>query len=128
MKLPAALLLVASLAAAVPASADPGWRAPRARARARVALRARFDLNHDGRLDAAERTAMRAYIYARLLRRFDLNGDGRLGPDEVPPRIAMRLRRFDRNGDGWVDPAEIMVPPRRARQLPPDAPPPAPEE
>jgi hypothetical protein len=39
----------------------------------------------------------------------------------------MRLRRFDRNGDGWVDPAEIMVPPRRARQLPPE-PPPAPEE
>ena len=124
MKLTAALLLVASVAAAAPASADPGWGP--ARPRARVALRARFDLNHDGRLDAAERTAMRAYIYARLVRRFDRDGDGRLGPGELPPRIALRLRRFDRNGDGWIDPAEILVPPRRARRLAP--PPPAPDQ
>jgi hypothetical protein len=105
MKLTAVLLL-ASLAAAAPAGADP----------ARPRLRDRFDLNHDGRLDPAERAAMRAFIYARLLRRFDLDGDGRLSPGEVPPRIAARLRRFDRNGDGWVDPAEILLGPRRARR------------
>ncbi len=119
MKLIAAVLAAAIFAGGAVATADPG-PGPRRGA----ALRARFDINGDGRLDPAERTAMRAYIYVRLLRRFDANHDGRLSAAEVPPRIAMRLRRFDRNGDGWVDPAELIVP-LRAR---PVAPPPQQED
>lgn len=108
MKTLAALLVIASLAAAAaPATADPLVRGPRPR----VALRARFDINRDGRLDRAERAAMRTYIYAKLIRRFDRDRDGQLGPGEVPPRLAERLRRFDRNGDGWIEPGELIVPP-----------------
>jgi EF hand len=107
MKPFAAVLVIISLtAAAAPAMADPPVRGPRPR----VALRARFDINRDGRLDRAERAAMRTYIYAKLIRRFDRNRDGRVGPGEVPPRLAERLRRFDRNGDGWIDPGEFIAP------------------
>ena len=113
MKLIAAVLAAAIFSSGATALADPGPRPHRG-----AALRARFDINGDGRLDPAERTAMRAYIYVRLLHRFDANRDGRLSADEVPPRIAMRLRRFDRNGDGWVDPAEMIAPLRRAAPPP----------
>ena len=109
MKLIAAVLAAAIFAGGATASADPASRPHRG-----AVLRARFDINGNGRLDPAERTAMRAYIYVRLLRRFDADHDGRLSAGEVPPRIAMRLRRFDRNGDGWVDPAELIVPMRRS--------------
>ena len=105
-----AAVLVAALGFAGTAAADPTHR--------RAAARARFDINHDGRLDMPERIAMRAYMYARLVRRFDLDRDGRLGPGEVPPRIAERLRRFDRNGDGWIEPGEIIVPRSGPRRMP----------
>ena len=108
MKLLAAVLAAAIVAGGATASADPGPRPHRG-----AALRARFDINGNGRLDPAERTAMRAYIYVRLLRRFDADHDGRLSAGEVPPRIAMRLRRFDRNGDGWIEPGELIAPARR---------------
>jgi hypothetical protein len=111
MKLIAAVLAAAIFAGGAAATADP-TPGPRRGA----ALRARFDINGDGRLQPAERAAMRAYIYVRLLHRFDANHDGRLAADEVPPRIAMRLRRFDRNGDGWVDPSEILAPPAPQQQ------------
>ena len=105
MKLLAAVLAAAAAAAsAAPAHADP-----------RATQRARFDINRDGRLEAPERIAMRAYVYARLVQRYDLDHDGRLGPGEVPPRIAARLARFDRNGDGWIEPAELLVPRRSTR-------------
>ena len=109
MKLIAAVLAAAIFAGGATSSADPDPRPHRG-----AAMRARFDINRNGRLDPAERIAMRAYIYVRLLHRFDADHDGRLSADEVPPRIAMRLRRFDRNGDGWVDPAELIVPMRRS--------------
>jgi len=108
MKLIAAVLGLV-LATGV-AQADPMHR--------RAAARARFDIYRDGRIDAPERIARRAYIYARLVRRFDLDRDGRLGPGEVPPRLAERLRRFDRNGDGWIEPAEIIVPASGPRRMP----------
>jgi len=100
------VVALTTLGAAVPAHAQP--------ARARRMLRQRFDIDRDGRLDGAERAALRAYQYARLVRRYDRDGDGRVGPGEVPPRLAERLRRLDRNGDGWIDPAEVLAPPRRA--------------
>ena len=83
--------------------------------RRQMRLRARFDVNGDGRLEPPERAALRAYRFARLLRRFDRNGDGRVGPGEVPPTVARRLRRFDLNGDGWVDAAELQAAARARR-------------
>ncbi len=97
--------------------------APRAPSPLRAALLARFDRDHDGRLDPVERRhaihalrrlarklahqqmrdARRAAKLRRVIERYDLDGDGNVGPGEIPPDVARRLRRFDRNGDGWVD-------------------------
>jgi len=90
----------------------------------RQLLIARFDRNHDGRLEPRERRqAIRALRrlerkLARednlgrrrmraIVRRYDLNGDGNVGPGEMPPAMANRLRLLDRNGDGWLDEGEL---------------------
>ena len=103
-------------------SADAGPNRP-----LRAAVKAQFDVNHDGRLQPRERKqAARALKRlakrmeraqgrahgrngrrAKLIRRFDLNGDGNLGPGEVPPTIANELRPLDRDGDGWLQGNEL---------------------
>lgn len=106
--------------AAVPQQPPPVQQA-RPRALLRQMLLARFDRNHDGRLEPRERRAA-ARALRRLARRlmqrrgprarrrlrgviqrYDLNRDGNVGPGEMPPAMARRLRPLDRNGDGWVD-------------------------
>jgi EF hand len=93
----------------------------------RQMLLQRFDRNHDGRLEPAERRqAIRALrrlvrrlarqdmmagrrgrmMRQRIIDRYDVDGDGNVGPGELPPRVQQRLRRFDRNGDGWIDDAD----------------------
>jgi hypothetical protein len=71
----------------------------------------KFDKNGDGKLDDAERAAMRDAFKAKraerhqaMLSRFDKNGDGKLDASE---RVAMRdaltterFRAMDKNGDG----------------------------
>ena len=86
----------------------------------RQALMARFDRNHDGRLEPRERRQaaralrklanrleQRQSRRQALIERYDLDGDGRVGPREVPPAVRDRLRRLDRNGNGWVEPNEM---------------------
>lgn len=105
----------------------PPGAGPRAPGPLRAAVIARFDRNHDGRLEPAERrAAIRALRkmarqmeredrrmtrqqarVRRAIRRYDLNGDGVVGPDEIPPAAARRLRPLDRNRDGWVDDADF---------------------
>ncbi len=141
MKL-AVLSCAAFLALAAPAAgaqpldpyAPPSPPSPPAAARTaplRAAVVARFDRDHDGRLDPRERRhAIRALRRLarqlarqdrRMMRierrgaarrhaleqRYDANGDGVVGPGELPPPVADKLRRRDRNGDGWVDDAEL---------------------
>jgi hypothetical protein len=50
---------------------------------------ARFDKNHDGKLDSEERRAVFQYIReSRYLRYFDANLNGQLDRDEYAPLIA----------------------------------------
>jgi hypothetical protein len=80
-------------------------------------IKARFDVDHDGRLSPQERAAARRAVgrriammngrqkmkmFRRIIRKFDTNGDGIVGPKEAPPRLIEKLRKLDRNGDGWV--------------------------
>jgi hypothetical protein len=134
MKLPI-MILVGMLGAVGVARADApidpyaphAARQPRPVGPLRAALLARFDANHDGRLEPNERRhAIRALRrlarqMARqerrrerairkvngVIRRYDRNGDGVVGPDEAPPRVQQRLRHLDRNRDGWVDDADF---------------------
>jgi len=128
MKVAVALIVcVLGAGAASAQPADPYNQPPppaqqaRPRAMLRQMLLARFDRNHDGRLEPRERRAAARALRrlarrlmqrrgprarARLrgvIQRYDLNGDGNVGPGEMPPAMARRLRPLDRNGDGWVD-------------------------
>ncbi len=91
-----------------------------ARPLAEAEVLARFDRNHDGRLNASEHRAAekdreaRQLQRARLIQRFDANGNRRLEAIEmsraraesVAQRRALLLARFDENGDGLLDPRE----------------------
>ena len=132
----ATLLVAAGVASAQPADPYGGpMPPPPAQVRPqrpemaalRAALLARFDRDHDGRLEPRERRAAaralrrlarqldrqamrQARRDARLgavIRRYDLDGDGNVGPGEMPPDMARRLRRLDRNRDGWVDESDF---------------------
>jgi hypothetical protein len=125
----ASLLVAAGVARAQPADPYSGPLPPappavtRPMTPLRAALMARFDRDHDGRLEPAERhaaaralrklarrldrqarrQAMREQRLGAVIQRYDLNGDGNVGPGEMPPAMARRLRHLDRNRDGWVD-------------------------
>jgi EF-hand domain pair len=71
----------------------------------------KFDLNHDGKLDDAERAQMKAAFQAKraerkteMLARFDLNKDGTLDDRERQAmrdaKLADRFKAMDTNGDG----------------------------
>ena len=116
MKTSLVIALVLGIAGGVAHADAPPRRAP---GPLRQALMARFDKNHDGRLEPRERRqAARALRKMAnrldrrtqreaLIERYDRNGDGRVGPREVPPAVRDRLRRMDRNGNGWVEPNEM---------------------
>lgn len=74
------LLLFTSLALALPAAFAAKGDGPKAKAMAQ------FDLNHDGKLDAAEVAAVQKAFAENPtadLQRFDKNKDGKLSDEEV---------------------------------------------
>jgi Ca2+-binding EF-hand superfamily protein len=77
----------------------------------RAKMLEKFDANHDGKLDAFEREAMRAAMQerraqhkAKMLARFDANHDGKLDESERATMrstlSAERFKKLDTNGDG----------------------------
>ncbi len=71
----------------------------------------KFDLDHDGKLDDAERGQMKAAFEAKrterkaeALAKFDLNKDGKLDDSERAAmrdaRLSDRFKSMDTNGDG----------------------------
>ena len=77
----------------------------------RAQILEKFDANHDGKLDDAEKAAMREQMKAmraqrreQILARFDANRDGKLDDGERKVMIdtiaAERFKKLDANGDG----------------------------
>lgn len=95
LSLLAATLIPVLTLAAEPGSAAPANPRPELNARQRDLL-AKFDRNHDGRIDDEEKLAARAYM-----RRAD--GESGSAPKE---RRKQQLKLFDQNGDGVLDAAE----------------------
>jgi len=73
----------------------------------------KFDTNHDGKLDDAEKAAMREQMKAirekhreAMLARFDVNKDGTLDPGERKAMLdtlaTERFKKLDSNGDGVI--------------------------
>lgn len=88
------VLSVTSLRAQSPATPAAPTSPPPADAAARKAkvhehMLRKYDVNHDGQLDANERAAMKADRAARL-KQYDTNGDGKLDQNE---RAKMRADR-----------------------------------
>lgn len=109
----AALLSLAVAGAALAQDADDhGPSRPMMRE-----MLAKFDTNKDGKLDADERTAVRAEHFKRL----DGNGDGKVTKAEFPAavqaaqekeradRLAARFDAMDTNKDGTVTSAEFLA-------------------
>jgi len=106
------LLSAAALAAGVAFAADPP-PAPSRHADARQRLSDRIDTNHDGSISRAE---YRAWVDARFAA-FDLDGDGRVDAAEIEraPATAKRVqrradrfvRRYDHSGTGAVSLADF---------------------
>jgi 5-hydroxyisourate hydrolase-like protein (transthyretin family) len=74
-------------------------------------IMSQFDTNHDGKLDEAEKQAMREHFKAmreqrqqQMLARFDANHDGKLDAAERQTMrttlAAERFKKLDTNGDG----------------------------
>ena len=63
---------------------------------------ARFDTNHDGKLDDNEKAAARA----QMVKRFDTDGDGKVSDQERQAGRARMMKRFDTNGDGQISDQE----------------------
>jgi Ca2+-binding EF-hand superfamily protein len=84
------------------------------------ALAQTFDRNQDGKLDDAERAAMRAAKEAKhaerhkqMLAQFDRNQDGKLDDAEreqaIEQKAADHFKKLDSNGDGAVSLAEFKA-------------------
>jgi hypothetical protein len=122
----AATLIPVAAIAAEPGSTAPANPRPELNERQRELL-AKFDANHDGRIDDQEKLAARAYMrgangggpkerYKKALKLFDKNGDGVLDDaeraeaekarEEFQANRAAVMARFDKNHDGVLDDAE----------------------
>jgi len=86
----------------------------------RAKILEKYDTNHDGELDDAERAAMRADFQAKraarrqeMLARFDTNKDGKLDANERKVMrdtlAAERFKKLDTNGDGMISPQEFQA-------------------
>lgn len=118
MKMTALAALVASLGVTGVALADRG-DGP-ADGDRKAAIMAKFDTNHDGKLDDSEKAAMRAAFKekrqerrAELVARFDTNKDGKLEPEERKAMkdtlTAERFAKLDTNHDGVISLAEFQA-------------------
>ncbi len=96
--------------AAADSTANPGSAEHQAR---RAEILAKYDTNKDGKLEPAERAAMRADMKAKMLAKYDTNGDGKLEPAERAvvraDFAAKRFAKMDTNGDGVVTLAEMQA-------------------
>lgn len=84
------------------------------------ALKAKFDLNKDGTLDATERASMKAAFGAKraerkaaMVAKFDTNRNGAIDPAEKQvmhdTRAAARFSKLDTNRDGQLSLAEFKA-------------------
>ena len=117
------------LAPVDPYAAPPpvALKAPRQRGQLKQLLLAKFDRNHDGRLEPRERMRAAKVLHRlanrlannqgrqqgrgqrrqKFIRKYDLDGDGNVGPGEMPPALGAEMRPLDRNGDGWLTGNEL---------------------
>jgi EF hand len=118
MKMTALAALVASLGVTGVALANEG-EGPSSGGR-KAAILAKFDTNHDGKLDDNEKAAMREAFKekrqerrAELVARFDTNKDGKLEPEERQAMRATltseRFAKLDTNHDGVISLAEFQA-------------------
>lgn len=81
---------------------------------------AKYDTNHDGKLDDNERAALKADREKKLLAKYDANHDGKLDDNERAAakadrvkareeRHARLLAKYDVNHDGKLDPSELAA-------------------
>ena len=69
----------------------------------------KYDANKDGKLDDAEKKAMKKAFADCLVERLDKNDDGKLNVDEVPEQHRGRFGKTDTNDDGYVNSKELQV-------------------
>lgn len=76
----------------------------------RVEMRAKFDVDGDGKLNDAERQAAREAHKQRKLERMDTNGDGEISDTEKAAAKEKHrekmVKRFDKDGDGKLNDSE----------------------
>jgi hypothetical protein len=113
-KMKLAIVLCGSLVAGVASAQGMGSGAVGPRA----SHAKKYDLNHDGSVDAQERATRRADMKAKrvalkqkMIEKFDTNKDGKLDQNErATAHKAMKaeaFKRLDTNGDGSISYAEF---------------------
>ena len=79
----------------------------------KAALIKKYDVNGDGKLDAAEKAAMRADFKAKMLAKYDTNKDGKLDASEKAvmrdERQTAQFEKMDTNKDGQISLTEFKA-------------------